>query len=352
MTEKVDHETMAAEMAAQITDALIDELEEHEKGRTPPEPRLHGWISQYHPCAKHLYHRMANPRIRGKFTPDRLAAMRRGRNREVDVKVELANAGKRATPPFTVEGGSERVEVSGKDGLVIASGKIDWSIAFQMPKGRPMLCPVEHKDWHPNLTQNIHTFEDCFENPWTRAGGMQALLYAYSKDLPIGFLYLSRPGLPKILPIVTEDHYELIETYLQDQEAAVLARLEKGPVPDFIKSPVECHRCDFMGKVCDPPIVSMMERRLADPELEAMMEERHDLADAARQHKRLDETIKKELKRSDNEEYQAFCGMFQIDAKRRKRKAYSVKESEFYVFKITRVCEREEDAAELGVANG
>ena len=68
-------------------------------------------------------------------------------------------------------------------------------------------------------------------------------------------LIFTRPGLPRLIPVWLEEHYDLVEDFLQKAERAQDHK-EAGTLPNYINDPSECKMCSFFGSVCNPPIGS------------------------------------------------------------------------------------------------
>lgn len=274
---------------------ILDSLQAYiiQEERRPMERRPYCYASSYEPCRRKLTLLLTDGDKLPPFEPDVLARFHRGRDRERNQKIDLEKAGQLCDPPFQVVGGQERFELRDRKGRPAIVGRVDFAVDF----GRDLAtAPVEVKDWHPNLTDRLTTFQDVLNNQWARRGGYQLLIYLYGAGREFGFLLLPRPGLPKLIPVTLFDHLDMVEDFLQMAEEALDHR-EAGTLPGYIEDASECRRCGFYGAVCNPPLTSGEGLVvLTDPELEAALEKREELKEAADEYASLDKQVKERLR--------------------------------------------------------
>lgn len=290
---------------AQIASAIETSWARHlERDRRAPSPHPYVYASGWRVCDRRLVLDMTVPDQAPPFGPDVLARFRRGNDRERDLLIDLARIGRESEPSFDVVGQQERFELRDRKGRVAIAGKVDARI-----KVGSVSAPVEVKAWAPQLVERIDTFDDLFEQPWTRGGGYQLLSYLYGTSQPFGFMLLDRAGLPLPLPVELEQHLDRVEEFLTRAERAV-DHVVAGTLPDFlVGNAAECQRCSYYGSTCNPPIGSAGATVLTDPELEVMLERRAELYDAAKEFDRLDTKVKKQLRGIE----QGICGPFFIN---------------------------------------
>jgi len=232
------------------------------------------------------------------YKPENLARVRRGKDRARNVKSDLEQAGRDARPPFELIGSEERFVLEW-NGLEVVSGKVDWKTKFSIGGLRPV--PTEYKSWSPQLTDRINTFEDLFDNRWTRKGAYQLLCYMWGSSSEFGLFVLDRPGLPKFLPVslFANDNANLarVEKFLTIAFEAVKHK-QAGTLPDFVKDPDECKSCDFLGSHCTPPMLAYGQglNIISDQELAVALDRRGELAPAAKEFEVLDKEIKEKLR--------------------------------------------------------
>jgi len=277
-----------------------------EKDRRASKPHATVWASSWRACDRRMVYDLVVPDQQLPFDADTLARFQRGNDRESDLFQHLVHIGKTSTPTFAIEGQQQRFEVKGRDGVVI-TGRVDGFLRFKDEKQR---APIECKAWHPNVVERIATFEDVFENVWTRGGGYQLLAYLFDSGEPYGFMLLDRSGLPRLLLVeMSGDHWRRMEAFLAKAERAV-EHAKAGTLPDYIDDQAECKRCPFYGHVCQPPLQAKG-AVLTDPELEAALEEWWALRESGKRWRDLDEQVKKQLRGVEA----AVAGHFSISGK-------------------------------------
>jgi hypothetical protein len=270
-------------------------------------PHRYVYASSWRPCDRRIVYEMTQPESQPVFSPELLAKFRRGDDRERDLLIDLARVGRESEPPFAVLGQQERFEVKGKKGQPVIVGKVDARLKFEPDISAPLEC----KAWHPNLVAAIKVFEDLFDNPWTRAGAYQLLLYLLAMGVPFGFLLLDRSGLPLLLPVELNPHLDRLEDFLTRAERA-MGHAEAGTLPDFlVGDAAECRRCSFYGSVCNPPLSATGATVITDPEIEALLVRREQLDAAATEFDQIDKTIKGRLRGIES----AVAGPFIIEGK-------------------------------------
>lgn len=273
------------------------------RGRLAPAPHPYVYASGYVVCDRRMVLDMAQPEAKPPFSAEVLARFRRGEDRERDLLTDLARIGRDAEPSFDIVGQQERFELKDRKGRVVIVGKVDARLKVSTAS-----APIEVKAWAPHLVDRIDRFEDLFEQPWTRSGGYQLLSYLYATNQPFGFMLLDRSGLPLPLPVELEPHLDRLEDFLTRAERAV-DHHQAGTLPPFLEgNPSECQRCPFFGTACNPPLAAAGAQVLADPELEAMLERRAQLYEAAKEFDRLDTKVKKQLRGIE----QGICGPFHV----------------------------------------
>lgn len=296
------------ETAASLTPAAIAAGIQTAWGRylarssRPQAPHDYVYASSYRNCERRMVYELTIPDQQPPFPPEVLAKFRRGDDRERDLLADLSRIGRDSDPPVKVIGQQERFALKDHKGRVAIVGKVD--ARLDIDGKRP---PMEVKAWSPMMVDRIETFEDLFDNPWTKSGAHQLLSYLYGAGEPFGFLLLDRSGLPKLLPVELEPNLDRMEDFLARAER-VLDHVQAETLPDFLDDPAECKRCPWFGSVCNPPFSAAGATLLNDPELEAAISRWHALKPAADEFDALDKNIKKQLRGVEN----GIAGGFQI----------------------------------------
>lgn len=300
-TNAAPAEMSPADIARTVEDAWEAFLRADRRAAAPHPNYV--YASAWRVCERRMVYELVMPDQQQPFDVQALARFRRGNDRERDILADLSRIGRNATPEFNIVGQQEAFKLRDRKGRQVISGKVD---AFlQIVLARKVRAPFEIKAWHANIVERIETFDDLFENPWTRSGAYQLLSYLYGHGLPLGFMVLDRGGLPKLLPVLLEEHLDKMEEFLTKAERVVDHALTwvnepVGTLPDFIDDPIECRRCPFYGAVCNPPLSAQDVRIFTDPAFEAQLQRWHDLKAAGKEWASLDDRLKKQLRGVEN----------------------------------------------------
>lgn len=316
-----------AELAIGIMEGYRGFIEREER-RTKQESRQAVYASSWRACTRQMALELVAPGALPDFEASTLANFRRGKDRERNLRADLMNAGRDSTPSFEVVGMEERFTLRDHKGRIVIAGKVDAQIQI----GRKRF-PLEIKSWHPNLVAKIRTFEDLFDNRWTRSGAHQLLAYLLAMAVPVGFMLLDRNGLPLLLEVELERHLDRIEDFLHRAEIAMdaaeafkrIAKDRETPegasapsafeaLPAFHDDPSECRKCGFFGSVCNPPISHDGAKIVTDEETLIALETREALKDSHRAYEAADEQVKERFRGIP----QAIAGPFLVTGKPRK----------------------------------
>lgn len=321
-----------AELAASALRGYEAFIETAERRGRSGTMRDYVWASAWRFCTRQMALEMLHPDKLPEWSADTLANFRRGKDRERDLLADFTRAGRNSDPPFEVVGREERFELRDHKGRVAIVGKVD----AQLKIGR-MSAPMEVKSWNANVVARIETFDDLFANRWTRAGAHQLLVYLLAKEEPVGFLLLDRNGLPKLLPVVLNDHLHRMEDFLTRAEIAIDARekiaglgkltSEGGKVmftedylPPFTTEPSECKYCSFFGSICQPPTFNAGAEIVIDEAWIQKLERWHETLEAGEEHGTLDAELKKHFRGVD----MAIAGGFLLEGKWQKDTKYEL----------------------------
>jgi hypothetical protein len=292
--------TSPAEIAAGIQSSWANFLA---KDRRPAAPHDYVYASSWRVCERRMVYELTIPDQQPPFPPEVIARFRRGDDRERDLLADLMRIGRDAEPAFKVIGQQERFQLKDHKSRVAIVGKVD--ARLEVEGQRP---PIEVKAWSPMMVDRIETFDDLFDNPWTRSGGYQLLSYLYGAGEPYGFLLLDRSGIPRLLPVVLDENLDRMEEFLSRAER-VLDHVQAGTMPDFLEADsAECRRCAWYGHTCNPPIGGVGATVLSDPELEAALERWAELKPSGKEWLDLDRDIKARLRGIES----GIIGKFQI----------------------------------------
>jgi hypothetical protein len=190
-------------------------------------------------------------------------------------------------------------------GQLCLRGNIDGAIEWEgkKPKFEVKLVPPWDLD-------KITSIEDLLQDRWKKryVAQMQAYLIGHGEEQGL-FIFLNGRGGLRTIPVDLD--YELAERVWQFAEKIVDAvRIykeydtiyDRGPyLPDFTEDQDQCESCAFFGRTCNPEIKNVGALALESGELELLLSEREQLAEQGKRYKKLDEAVKKHLKKLQEE---------------------------------------------------
>ena len=296
-----------------------------EEGRQPSN-RPYSYAGSYEDCVRKLTLYMTDGDKLPPFDASVLAKFHRGNDRARNLKIDLERAGQYCNPRFTLVGQEERFEIKNRKGQVVIAGKYDCRMQFSHFT-KPV---VEIKDWSENITARIETFEDCFNNTWTKKGAFQILMYLLGSGEPFGFLLLGKSGLPLLIPVILEEYLEQAESFLAKAEIAFSAA-QSGELPPYHDDATECARCPFMGGICSPPISTGPGVKILDGEWEPKLERREELKEAHKEYEAIDKDLKDSLRGLES----GVIGHFVLSGVWGKKTGYNLPEDVKAKYKVT-----------------
>lgn len=276
-------------------EAFVDELrlrrEERLQGLVNLSPRNQPIASDVDPdsCLRRQVLEIVQWDTKAPIPADRQGRLQAGEDAEVRGIQELKAMGYRVV--------REQVPFELKDrssGEPVLRGRVDAFIELH----HRLDVPVEIKSLFPYIYAAINRQEDFERFWWTKKYPyqLQAYLIGYGSDW--GFFWLTNL-VGDWKPIAIRLDYAIAEkvwAYSERILAGVKSYRASQPLPDFTKDPLECTRCPFFGRSCNPPIQEMGARYIEDPDFEVALTRRHDLIAGAREFDVLDTQLKKVLK--------------------------------------------------------
>lgn len=273
-----------------VSDAWAGHLVAQRRGRST-DPRSYVYASARRACVRRMALDLMFPGDEPEPSAEALERMQRGKEREDAIIARLMHVGRRCAIPFEVIEGQRRFEIRDRDGSTLIVGKVDGRLGFHTGE-RPIF---ECKSGE--VARHVDSLEDLDRSPWSRHWLDQLLAYLYAEGEAWGFLILDRPSLPKLLPVVLEDHLDRAETFLRDARAAVDARFERAPLPAYTADRAECRRCPHNGRSCTPDAdFGDGVQLITDDRLIYLAEQREKNAEAAKVYDRADAELKKALR--------------------------------------------------------
>jgi len=209
------------------------------------------------------------------------------------------------------------------------SGQVDGTL--EVNGGRYI---VEIKTVSEYAWDSINSKEDMTEGYYRKwYGQMQVylLLFNYEK----GLFILKRKQAKQLKIIEVDLDYSYAEGLLKKAEI-VNAAIKAEQPPEFLASnPVECKRCPFFAKVCNPPMDFGTMQVIEDDSLAQKLARREEIKSLASEYEKIDKEVKARLK----DIPAAICADFSITGRAgvRKYPAREAKELPTWTVKIERI---------------
>jgi len=246
------------------------------------------------PCMRRIFYYRTCGELADEINPGLVAIFEEGREQEPGVRRFLSELGFEIVRAQSTEEWPE-YQISGS-----VDGIIEWN-------GQKFI--VEIKTVSEYAWEKLHTkddFDDGYYRKWLGQIQIYMLLFGYEK----GIFILKRKQAKEVRVIEVDLDYERAETLLKNAETVNKAISTETP-PDFIKNPVECRKCPFFGKVCNPPMDFGEIAIIEDPEMFNKLARRDELADARSEYEKLDKDIKERFREIPD----ALCGDYHITGK-------------------------------------
>jgi len=185
-------------------------------------------------------------------------------------------------------------------------------------------------DW-----QKLNTIDDFFNSRkhWIVKYPAQLMTYMYIKGEEIGFFYLkSIPRFqPKFIWVKLDINY--MDSILKKTERVEKHVAEKT-LPDPVENTSVCENCPF-NHICLPYIERAELEFIDDGELLELLETRENLKEAASEYNEVDRLIKAKVQGHEK----ISVGDFLIIGKPVHKKGYTVKDSSYVRYTITKITE-------------
>ena len=181
------------------------------------------------------------------------------------------------------------VEILGRGGAKIASGKIDGFIQYQGKK-----IPIEIKSMNPNVFNSINSIDDFNKKPWTRKYLRQLQLYMFGNNCEEGlFICTDCLGKWALWPVVLD--LGECEALLQRLERVHNA-IQANQYPDRIPYDQSiCGKCAF-ASTCLADIINKPANFIDNEALEQDIDRHEELKPLAAEYDGLHDKIKDTFK--------------------------------------------------------
>ena len=273
-------------------------------------------------CNRRLFYYMTAGELADDITVDLVSIFEEGKEQEPGVRRFLSELGFEVKKASFTENWDKYNISGGIDGIVEFLGK----------QYVAEIKTVSEYAW--KSLQGAKDFNEGYYKKWF--GQMQTYLLLF--NLERGVFILKRKQAKQIRIIEVALDYGYAENLLKKAEL-VNEAIKINTPPDFLKdNPVECKRCSFFAKVCNPPLnFGDVILNVEDPELEKKLIRRDELSDLRSEYESLDKEVKERFR----DIPAALCGNFSITGKAgtMKMKAQEARELQIWKTKIEKITE-------------
>jgi hypothetical protein len=282
-------------------------------------------------CNRRLYYYLTCGELADEISTDLVAIFEEGKEQEPAVRRYLSELG------FEINksGFTENMASHG------ISGQVDGTMQIDGTRYIVEIKTVSESAWES--LNEPKDFNDGYYRKWYAQMQVYLLLFNYEK----GVFILKRKQAKQVKIIEMNLDYEYAEGLLKKAEI-VNSAIKSNVPPDFLGQPIECKKCPFFSKVCNPPLdFGETVMNLDDEELEEKLERRDELIPAQKEYAALDKEVK-ELKEHFPNLREAFCGDFQIVIKEQNTTGYEYPEDIKQKYAITKTIKKV-DIKRIGV---
>lgn len=271
-------------------------------------------------CTRRIYYYLTCGELADEMTTDLVSIFEEGKDQEPGVRRFLSELGFEVMKAGFTESW-EKFNISGSVDGVLTYGGEQFIVEIKTVSDFAWDKLYEPKD-----------FDEGYYKKWFAQMQIYLLLFGYKR----GIFVLKRKQAKQLRVVEFEIDYDYAEALLKKAEV-VNESVKTGVPPEFLScNPVECKRCPFFGKVCNPPLdFGEGTANIEDPELEKKMARREEIKPVATEYEHLDKELKERLR----EIPAAICGDFAITGKEgvRKYAASEAKVVKTWSVKIERI---------------
>lgn len=273
-------------------------------------------------CDRRIYYYITAGELADEINTDLAAIFEEGKDQEPVVRRLLSELGFEVKKASFTESWDKYNISGGIDGIISDNGT----------NYIAEIKTVSEYAWRSVNTPE--DFDEGYYKKWYAQMQIYLLLFNYDR----GIFILKRKQAKQLRIIEVSLDYGYAEGLLQKAERVNKA-ISAGIPPDYLpNNPVECKRCAFFGKVCNPPLDFGDMQVIEDEELERKLERRAELESASKEY----EAVDKELKERFRELPAAICGNYHITGKPIiiKQPAREAKEIQGWKVKIEKIAEQ------------
>jgi hypothetical protein len=270
-------------------------------------------------CNRRLFYYMTCGEMAEEFDTDLIAIFEEGKEQEPAVRRYLSELG------FEIKkaGFTETMESHG------ISGQVDGTLEANGNRYIVEIKTVSEYAW--DSLNKPEDFNEGYYAKWYAQIQVYLLLFNYDK----GLFILKRKQAKQLKIIEVALDYDYAEGLLKKAEIVNKA-IKENTAPEFLQSnPVECRRCPFFAKTCNPPMDFGKTQVIEDTELAKKLSRRDELVPLVSEYNKLDEEAKERFR----EIPAAICGNYSIIGKAgvMKKVACEAKEIPTWTVKIEKI---------------
>ena len=269
--------------AQALIDSIIDKRKQELSKKIQSYPRNQSILSDISECERQMVYAVLDWKSRQLFEVEVQARLEAGNVQEREIVNQLIKMG------FEVILSQQPVDVLGKNGKLIARGKIDGMIRFNGKK-----VPFEIKSMTPNIFNGIKSLDDFQKKPYLRKYLRQIQMYLFGNNLEEGiFILTDCLGHIKMLPVYLD--YGECEAILLKLER-VAESIGKALYPQRIPYDQSiCGWCPF-SLICLPDLINKPAELIIDENVENAVMRHEELKPLAKEFDDLHEEIKEKFK--------------------------------------------------------
>jgi CRISPR/Cas system-associated exonuclease Cas4 (RecB family) len=246
-------------------------------------------------CNRRIYYYLQCGELADEITPELAAIFGEGADQEADVRRFLSTLGFEVMKAGFTEQWRE----------FNISGSVDGTLEHNGKRYIVEIKTVSEFAWEK--LQTAQDFNEGFYQKWYAQIQLYMLLFNHDK----GVFILKRKQAKQLRIIEIDLDYSYAESLLKKAEIVNKAVKENTP-PEFIKNPIECKKCPFFGKVCNPSLdFGDAIVQIEDEVISEKLRIREELKPVASQYEKIDKEIKERFKEIPD----AICGDFHISGK-------------------------------------
>lgn len=265
--------------AHELVDEIIQRRTKELGKKSELYPRRNPILSDIPDCDRQLVYGVLNWKERPPFDTGVAARLEAGNVQEREIVRELDGMG------FKVMLSQMPVEIKGRGGVLLATGRIDGKIEYDGER-----IPFEIKSMNPNIFNQVKSIEDFQKKPWLRKYVRQLMMYLFGNNAEQG-IFICTDCLGSWKLFVLDLDLGECEHLLQRLERAA-DHIKAGTYPDrIIYDQSICGKCPFASN-CLQDIVNTPLEFVDNPELESAIDRHEELKPLASEYEDLHDKIK------------------------------------------------------------